>query len=161
MNLQNRLYAMFLVCLMAYSAGCATHSGVVKSPSSVFVPPGKVRLIVTRNTEALFLGVQASVDVNGERAAELWRGESYAVALEPGKVILSTNAWSTSGRFVSHFTAEADREYVFEIAPRGGHFATLSFFGVVGGAVHAAIDENTGPFSIYLKETRALSGPKN
>ena len=143
--------------LLGILSGCATtHPGVVQSPSAISVPQGKAKLVITRNTEALFLGVQARVDVNGERVAELWRGESYAAALPPGKVVLSTDAWSTPGRFLAHFNMEADREYTFEISPRGGHMATLTFFGIAGAAIDAAIDENTGPFSIYLKETKPI-----
>jgi len=148
------LLSLFLLGILS---GCATtHSGVVQSPSTISVPSGKAKLVVTRNTDALFLGVQARVDVNGERVVELWRGESYAAALQPGKVVISTDAWSTPGRFLAHFNIEADREYVFEISPRGGHMATLTFFGIAGAAIDAAIDENTGPFSIYLKETKPL-----
>lgn len=136
-------------------SGCATtHPGVVQSPSSIQAPPGKAKVVITRNTDALFLGVQARIDVSGDRVAELWRGESYTGVLQPGKVILSTDAWSTPGRFMAHFNAEPDKEYVFEISPRGGHYATLVFFGIVGSAVDSAIDENTGPFAITLKEIK-------
>jgi len=104
----------------------------------------------------MFMGVQARIYVNDKRVAELWRGESYAGVIQPGKVVLAADAWSTPGNFRAHFNAEADREYTFEVSPRGGHLATLVFFGIVGAAVDASIDENTGPFSIYLKETKPL-----
>ena len=151
-----RLYAIVLVMLGALSGCATTHPGVVQSPSAVVAPPGKTKIVITRNTDALFLGVQARIDLNGERVAELWRGESYAGIVQPGRIVLATDAWSTPGNFRAHFNAEPDREYIFEVSPRGGHMATLTFFAIVGAAVDASIDENTGPFSIYLKETKSL-----
>lgn len=143
--------------------GCASHQGVVPSPSAVSVPKGQSKLSISRNSDFMFIGVQARVDVNGVRVAELWRGESYAAAIQPGKVVLSTDAWSTAGRFQAHLNIDADREYVFEIGPRGEHFSTLTNFsllgpatGVLASAIEAAVDENTGPFSINLKEIRPL-----
>lgn len=136
--------------------GCASHQGVVQSPSAVSVPKGQSKLVISRSSDFMFIGVQASIDVNGVRVAQLWRGEGYATAMQPGKIVLSTDAWSTSGRYQSHFNMEADREYIFEVAPRGEHFSTLTLFGVLGSAIEAAVDENTGPFSIYLKEIRPL-----
>ena len=151
-----RFCALVLIMLGALSGCATTHPGVVQSPSTVLAPPGKAKLVITRNTDALFMGVQARIDVNGERVAELWRGESYAGVVEPGRVVLTTDAWSTPGNFLAHFNAEADREYTFEITPRGGHMATLTFFGIAGAAVDASIDKNTGPFSVYLKEIKPL-----
>ncbi len=151
-----KLYSAIIVILVALSGCATTHPGVVQSPSAVVAPPGKAKVVITRNSDALFMGVQARIDVNGERVAELWRGESYAGVVQPGRIVLATDAWSTAGNFRAHFNAEADREYIFEVSPRGGHMATLTFFGIVGAAVDASIDENTGPFSIYLKETKPL-----
>lgn len=151
-----KFYSVIFVVLVALSGCATTHPGVVQSPSAVVAPPGKAKIVITRNSDALFMGVQARIDVNGARVAELWRGESYAEVVQPGKVVLATDAWSTPGNFRAHFNAEADREYTFEVLPRGGHYATLAFFGIVGAVVDASIDENTGPFSIYLKETKPL-----
>lgn len=151
-----RSFALAIVMLSTLLGCATTHPGVVQSPSSILASKGQAKLVITRNTDALFLGVQARVDVNGERVAELWRGDSYAVAMQPGKILLSTDAWSTPGRFLAHFDMEADKEYVFEISPRGGHMATLTFFGIAGAAIDAAIDENTGPFAITLKEIKVL-----
>lgn len=151
-----RFCALALIMLGVLSGCATTHPRVIQSPSTILVPPGKAKLVITRNTDALFMGVQARIDVNGERVAELWRGESYAGVVQPGSIVLATDAWSTPGNFRAHFTAEADKEYTFEISPRGGHMATLTFFGIIGAAVDASIDENTGPFSIYLKEIKPL-----
>ena len=151
-----KFYSAIFVTLVALSGCATTHPGVVQSPSAVVAPPGKAKVVITRNSDFLFMGVQARIDVNGERVVELWRGESYAGVVQPGKVVLATDAWSTPGNFRAHFNAEADREYTFEVSPRGEHYATLVFFGIVGAAVDASIDENTGPFSIYLKETKPL-----
>jgi len=149
-----RAHSVLIVFAFAISGCATTHPSVVQSPSSIPVPSGKSKLVITRNTDALFLGVQARIDVNGERAVELWRGESYAKVLSPGKVIISTDAWSTPGRFMAHFNVEPNKEYILEISPRGGHYATSTLFGVLGSAVDAAVDENTGPFAITLKELK-------
>lgn len=151
-----KFYSAFLFTLAALSGCATTDVGRVQSPSAVIVPPGKAKVVITRNSDSMFMGVQARIDLNGERVAELWRGESYAAVVQPGKVILGTDAWSTPGNFRAHFNAKAGREYTFVVSPRGGHMATLTFFGIAGAAVDASIDKNTGPFSIYLNDTRPL-----
>ena len=151
-----RFGALVLVLFGALSGCATTHPGVVQSPDTVLAPLGKAKVVITRNTDSMFMGLQARIDVNGERVAELWRGESYAGVIQPGKVVLSTDAWLAPGNFRAHFKAEADREYIFEVSPRGEQLTTLPFYGVVRVTVEAAIEENTGPFSIYLKETKPL-----
>lgn len=138
-------------------SGCASTPVVpTQTQALAVVPPGKAKIVLMRNMDALFLGVKAAVDVNGIRVAELWRGESHSQIVEPGEVNLAADAWSTPGHYRAHFRAEPDKEYTFEISPRGGHFASLAFFGIVGAAVNAGIDENTGPFVIQLKHMRPL-----
>lgn len=132
-----------IVALVLGLSGCAsTTVGTPQASKSAAVLTGKAKIVMTRNSDVLFLGVKAAVDVNGQRVAELWRGESHVEIVEPGEVNLATDAWSTPGHYRAHFHAEPDKEYTFEISPRGGHFASLAFFGIVGAAVNAGVDEH-------------------
>lgn len=140
-----------------FLSGCAAkHPNVVQSSMSVTVPQGHGKLVITRNSDMLFMGVPVRIDVNGQRAVELWRGETYAAPISPGRVTLLADAWSTPGKFQTHFNIESNKEYIFEVSPRSEHFSTLAFFGVIGAAIDAAVDENTGPFSLLLKDIQPI-----
>ena len=103
------------------------------------------------------MGVAAQVVVNGERVADLWRGETYAGVFRPGEMVLRTGAWTVPGVFTERFTAEPDTDYEFEISPRGEQLAVDTVFGPLGlagfldPAVIAVLDERAGPFSLTLK----------
>lgn len=133
--------------------GCASttsSSGASKPP--VGVESGKARLVLTRNTDAQYFAVNARVDLNGERVAELSRGQSFITNVNPGKINFSLDAWGWSGRYLTSVNLEADKTYVYEVGPRSGSLGTALAFGAIGTAVDAALNENTGPFSAELKQ---------
>lgn len=153
-------FAAIAFALLA--SGCASlpaERGVVSSPESFSVPPGSAKVVITRNTDALYMGAKARVTINGEMVAELWRGESYAGAFAPGKQVISVDAWGASKRTVVQLLAAVDTEYTLEIAPNGENLGSgalsAGLFGVVGALVHDDTRE-TGPFLIVLKRTKPL-----
>lgn len=138
-----------IVVLILALAGCATTPEPTRPVArETITEAGQARIVVRRNNDSLFLGVPARLAVNGEQVASLWRSETTTVSVPPGKVLLTTDAWSSPGRFTLRMETKPGMEYTLEIGPRGGHYGVLLLLGVAGSAVHSAIEENSGAFSI-------------
>ena len=118
------------------------------------VPVGKSKLTITRADEFLYLAVDARIDVNGVRVTQLGRGQAYSRILEPGATVVTTDAWGHPGRFSVSFIAKPDTEYLLGIEPRGDSFLPGALFGLVGAAIDASINENSGAFQIAIKEIK-------
>lgn len=156
-----KLRILLLVATIFFS-GCASlpaERGVVTSPESFSVPPGSAKVVITRNMDALYMGVKARVTINEKIVAELWRGESYAGAFSPGKLNISVDVWSAPKRTAVQLSATADTEYALEIAPNSGNTGSgalaAGLFGVVGAVVHDETRE-TGPFLIVPKSAKTM-----
>ena len=153
---------ILLLTAIAFTSGCASlpaERGVLTSPESFSVPPGSAKVIISRNTDALYMGVKARVTINEKMVAELWRGESYVGAFAPGKLTISVDVWSAPKRTVVQLNAAADTEYALEIAPNssntGSGALAAGLFGVVGAVVHDETRE-TGPFLIVPKSAKTM-----
>lgn len=153
---------ILLLAAITFSSGCASlpaERGVVTSPESFSVPPGSAKIVISRNTDALAMGAKARVTINGKMVAELWRGESYAGAFVPSRLVISVDAWGAPKSTVIQLTAAADTEYALEIAPNSGNMGSgalaAGLFGVVGAVVHDETRE-TGPFLIVPKSAKTM-----
>jgi len=135
----------------------------VPSAESVPLTPGKAKIVLERTDVYLYSGVQARIDINGERVVELWGKEIYAGLFDPGKITISATSWGTSGKCTVVLNAEPDREYTFIVSAIKEHHraATKGLMwpallgGPIGVAIHQAtydVEENNGPFLIKPKE---------
>jgi len=96
----------------------------------------------------MYLAAAASVDVNGERVANLGRGQSYTGAVVSGPAIVTVSAWSAPGQSSYRFTVEPGKSYRLLVTPRGEPLAA----GVAGAAV-------AGPFAGLATEAAEGGGP--
>ncbi|WP_257166001.1 hypothetical protein [Bradyrhizobium sp. SRS-191] len=106
-------------------------------------PKGDATVEITRTTDFLYLGVNATVEINGAKVASLGRGESYSGPLPPGDTTIVVSAWSSPGSSNIHFDAEPGKAYRMVVGPRGNNFGA----SMVGGLIGAAI-EGGGAFEI-------------
>ncbi|WP_456716595.1 hypothetical protein [Bradyrhizobium sp. USDA 4353] len=106
-------------------------------------PKGDATVEITRTTDLLYLGVKATVEINGAEVASLGRGESYSAPLAPGATTITVSAWSSPGSSNIRFDAEPGKAYRMVVGPRGNNFGA----SLVGGLVGAAI-EGGGAFEI-------------
>ena len=109
-----------LVVLLTITLSAYAHAPSSMAPLHETAKPGKSKIDIYRTEDALYLGVEARVEINGERVAELWRGESFSADYDPGRYVITTDAWSTfGGEYKYVLSAEPDTEYLLEISPRG------------------------------------------
>jgi len=142
--------------LATFLAGCAVTAAFAQPVSNAVSTDGQSKLVISRNTDLQYMVLNARLDVNGVRVAQLKRGESYVAVLKPGVVNLGADGWGWSGNYKASFNLEADREYFFELGPREGSLAVVVAFGGLGADISAAVGENTGPFSMKLKDIKPL-----
>jgi hypothetical protein len=119
--------------------------------ASTATEPGKSRLLIYRDEDIAYMGVSARIDMNGQRITELWRGDAYVTNVAPGKINLSADAWSAPGHYTATLDAEPDFTYTLEVTPRAE--AAYILGGVAGAVGDYAVNENSGAFSIMLKDT--------
>lgn len=74
----------------------------------------KARLQFERSSGRLSL-VKARIEVNGRRLAELAKGESGDVLIEPGRTLVKIDSAYSPGQMLFSFTSEKGGEYRFEI----------------------------------------------
>ena len=138
-------------------AGCAS-SNLTTGSSGGHIP-GSSRIAVHRDTSFMYMAVDARLDLNGERVASLGRGDGYLGDVKPGKTVLTTDAWSSPGRYSITFDARPDTDYLFEISPRSDSMAIGMLGGIVGLAAEASVSDNSGSFQIDLKSVDAPNPP--
>ncbi len=142
---------ILLVCVVLLS-GCGTtgvsNSALLDQP----IPPKQARLIVTRTNSMLYFAGAADVSLNGRKIASLGRGSSTVENIQTGRNVLSVNAPTTFGHFTTTFEAKSGKIYTFEVAPRSEAMHVGAAFGMLGEAVNAHVNDNTGYFQIVLKD---------
>ena len=72
--------------------------------------------------------------------------------------MLADDATSGPGSFSTTFEVEEDKVYTFEISPRGEGYASSAMWDVLGDAVQANLNDNTGYFKITLTGRRGSGG---
>jgi hypothetical protein len=132
--------AITLLMLCGVLAGCATDA----SPQAALaMAPGQAGITISRSNGLLYMGVPASVDVNGERVTSLAVGQSYSGAVRPGPAVLTVSAWSSPGQSSYRFTVEPGKSYRFIVSPRTNNIVAGAAFGLIGQSA-----EGGGPFSV-------------
>jgi len=113
----------------ALIAGCSATAG--DGPVAVSGPS----LTISRSSDLMYVGAPASIDVNGTRVADLGVGQSQAVPIKPGPVVVMASAWSAAGNSTYRFNAESGKSYRVVVTPR----VENTIFGAIEGG---------GPFKV-------------
>lgn len=146
-----RRFLLTLLVLVGV-AGCVTQGTQPGASAITSAPAGKSQIIINRSTDMLYVAAAARVDINGMRAASLWRGETFNTIVEPGQLTISTDAWSAPGRTAIRFNVEPNKSYAVEIAPNAGAMWSGAAFGLVGQAI-----EGNGPFQLVVRDVKAIN----
>ena len=100
------------------------------------------------------MAAAATVSVNGDEIASLGRGGSVIHDIPSGRNIVSVTTPTAFGHFTSTFEAKAGKTYAYEVSPRSEAWVVGSTFGMLGDAINAQINENTGYFQIIPKDIK-------
>jgi hypothetical protein len=136
----SRTIRSYLLLPLAMVAACVA-GGL--PPSAHAAPAGKTTLSITRSSDMLYLGMAASIEVNGQKVASLERGQTYSGGVAAGPLVLRVSNWSSPGATTYSFKALPGKTYRFTVSPHSGNFVA----SLAGGFVGAAI-EGRGPFEI-------------
>ncbi len=137
-----------LVLLVAVLSGCATGPkyGEV-APAIPTLKPEKARLTFLRAQRLLYMGLDASVEINGLRVASLSNGAFTYSDQTPGRINISVDNWSFPGRYVISVDIKPATEHYFEIFPRSESFGPV-LFGYIGTTIDAQVNQNSGAFKV-------------
>lgn len=104
---------LLLLLLVIVAGGLTSVRASAASPGA----KAKAMIVITRSEGVIFLGVPATVELNGSKIAGLWRGESFTGSIDPSQAILNVSAWSSPGSANYSFEALPGRSYRFTITP--------------------------------------------
>lgn len=137
-----------LILLSACGTTGVSNSALLDQP----IPSKQARLVVTRTNSMLYFAGAADVSLNGRKIVSLGRGGSTIENIQSGRNVLSVIAPGTFGNYTTTFEAKAGKIYTFEVAPNDNKsMMPGAVFGMLGEAVDAHANENTGYFQIVLK----------
>ncbi|SHJ65472.1 hypothetical protein SAMN05444159_1152 [Bradyrhizobium lablabi] len=141
-----RTIHVILLLLSTLLAGCVTDQSM---PSAVAIGPGQAAIAITRPSAWYGAALAVDIDANGSKIASLESGGSYTGPLPPGPVVLTVTSWSSPGRYVIRFNAQAGKRYAFVVSPRNEQMAATAIGGVIGLAADTAANgETSGAFQI-------------
>lgn len=119
-------------------------SALAKAP----IPQGKARVTVTRPSTVLYVGSPATISLNGQSVADVGSGGSAVFDVPAGANVISVSALLYPGEYKLKLDAASGQTYALEVGPRDASIGPAVLFGVVGGAIDAAANENSGMFEI-------------
>jgi hypothetical protein len=131
---------------------CGTTGQVTQAQLSKPMAKNEARIIVERDTSLLYMAAQADVSMNGRKIASLGRGGSIVHDIPKGRNLISVNTPMSFGNFSVSFDAKAGETYAFLVTPRGEAMMISSTLGMMGDAINASVNDNTGYFALTLQE---------
>jgi hypothetical protein len=137
------------VVLALALAGCSTMSEVeTASLAQASIPSGNARVTVKRPGTVLYVGTAATISLNGQTVADVGSGGSAVFDVPPGPNVLKATSPLYPGEYSYELDAKPGQSYALEVVPRQASVGPAVVFGVLGGAIDAAANENSGLFEI-------------
>lgn len=147
------------VVLVLALAGCSTMSEVeTASLAQAPIPNGKARVTIKRPGTVLYVGTAATISLNGQTVADIGSGGSAVFEVPAGTNVLKATSLLYPGEYSFKLDAQPGQSYVLEVAPREASVGPAVVFGVLGGAIDAATNENSGLFEIRKPSARPSQG---
>jgi hypothetical protein len=141
-------------------AACSTMSEVETSAlANAPIPEGKARVIINRQSTALYVGSPATISLNGQNVADVGSGGRAVFDVPAGSNVLAVSAPLYPGEYKFKLDAARGQTYALEVGPRDASVGPAVLFGIIGGAIDAAANENSGMFEIR-SSGQAASPPK-
>lgn len=140
-----RTLQLFVLILPTISfAADATPADAGKTTRLQFVRSGSVMALV-----------KARVEVNGRRIAELAKGESIEIMVEPGRTLVKVDSAFSSGQMVFSFSADKGAAYQFEVFDSVERMDADHLFGIPPKASGGEVLESTGMLKASLFKVNA------
>ena len=150
LGVSGKMKAFLALSIIAFLAGCSATGpkyGEV-APAFPSLDPSKVRMTFLREPKLLYVALDARVEVDGGRVGSLASGAFTYIDQEPGQTVVTVDNWSFPGRYVISVNLSAGEEYFFEIFPRSESYMPGILGGMIGLAIDASVNENSGAFKV-------------
>jgi hypothetical protein len=136
-------FSFLSICTIVFCASSSSEVlnalGPAATPTSSAASEPNAKIAI--KTEPL-RNNKIDVEINGQRVASMEGNQVYSGVFAPGQMLITVPGGKTE------FNAEADKEYLLEIALIPSNTGYL-LFGLMGSSAMAT-------YSITLKETRAI-----
>ncbi len=132
-------------------AACGTTTPLSLSQVNEPIPAGKARVVITRDTSLLYMAAAADVRLNGTKIASLGRGGSAVHDIAKGRNTLTVSTLGSFGQYTTTFDAAPQKSYEFLVSPRKEAMGVGAAFGLIGDAVSASNNDQSGYFQINPK----------
>lgn len=109
----------------------------------------KSKLEFVRSSGKMAL-LKARIEVNSRKAAEIDKGETGSVLIEPGRTIVKVDSAFSPGQFIFSFTAEKGAEYRFEVIDSMDKMDAEHLFGSPSKVANGEVVENGGVLKATL-----------
>lgn len=143
-----RLLAVLVVCISLGACAATGPKYNEVAPTFQNVQANKVRMILLREQQLLYMALDARVEINGLNFVSLSNGAFTISDREPGQITLAVDNWSAPGKYRVTLKLEPGKEYYFDVSPRAESYSATLLGGYVGLGIDAQINENSGLFKI-------------
>lgn len=119
----------------------------------------KATLEFVRSSGALSV-VNARIEINGKRVAELGKGETNSVSIDPGRTLVKVDSAYSPGQMLVSFTTEKGAEYRFEVFDGVDKLDVPHAFGTPPKAANAEVLESGGVLKMTLVNVKLPKQPE-
>jgi hypothetical protein len=161
------IQAFIFIALLIVGIG-ATSS--VYATSEEPIPPGKVRIKITRDNNNQHMFDDARININGNEVAKLQRNGSYTGDFNAGKIVIQADARMQFAKYIIWLNADEGVEYSLEIIDNGmlrnGAIVDEMLMSIFGQREKDGIEENkldakvvdgSGWFRLIFREVKRLT----
>ena len=144
---------IWIVSVAAWLTACASDPSTNTSPTDITsnpLNPQETRLLFKRTDSLLYFLTGARVRVNGNVVTKLSKGGSFYLDTNPGQATVSVNGFMDPGMFSISLVTAPGGVYEFQVEPRTASFLPSAVFGLLGSALDAQINSQSGYFQIQL-----------
>lgn len=135
-----------LICLFLVSCLPAL---VVAADATTLGSAQQAKIQFTRSSGTLAV-VKARIEVNGKKVAELAKGESSELFIDPGRTLVKIDSAYSPGQMSFSFSSQAEGEYRFEIIDSVDKMDAEHLFGVPPKVAHGEVLQSSGVLKATL-----------
>lgn len=134
------------------------------------IPPGKVRINITRDNNNQHMFDDARININGNEVAKLQRNGSYTGVFNAGKIVIQADARMQFAKYIIWLNADEGMEYSLEIIDNGmlrngaivdemlmSIFGQREKDGIEDNKLDAKVVDDSGWFRLIFREVKRIS----
>ncbi|MDX2264530.1 MAG: hypothetical protein NW215_06135 [Hyphomicrobiales bacterium] len=144
---------------MVIAAACAACGNTSAENAELAKQPlagGSARIKIYRTEDLIAAGGGARIKLNGKQIADMGIGGSLLKDVPAGSHQIVVDHWGHPNVYAITLKAKPGMFYTLEVSPRVEAAIAGGLFGLAGGLVEAAVNENGGPYQIKVVDAKPL-----